>query len=194
MEKKMVNGRNPKASKKGERSINEPFAIVPKSVLFSQAFVALSKTERALLFEFMAQYTGKNNGKLLCSVKKLKIRGYASSDTLHRAKKVLLQAGFIFETVKGHRPNWASWYAITWRPLDSNDRYDPGVIDAFREFGHRAYMKVSVDEILMTRELLLKKKYVNPAEGEAECDTAPSSGFIAQFLVPTRGSIERKIH
>jgi len=53
----MVNGRNPKGSKKGEKAINEPFVAVFKSVLYSPAFVAFSKTERALLIEFMAQYT-----------------------------------------------------------------------------------------------------------------------------------------
>ena len=190
----MVNGRNPKGPKKGEKAINEPFVAVFKSVLYSPAFVALSKTERALLIEFMAQYTGKNNGRLLCSVKKLKSRGFTSSDTLYRAKKVLLAAGFIFETVKGHRPNWASWYALTWRPLDLDDRYDPDVIDTFRESGHRAYMKASVDAIIITRELLRQKKNVNPAEGQEEIDTAPSNGFIAQYLVPSRGTVERKIH
>ena len=190
----MVNGRNPKGPKKGEKAINEPFVAVFKSVLYSPAFVALSKTERALLIEFMAQYTGKNNGRLLCSVKKLKSRGFTSSDTLYRAKKVLLAAGFIFETVKGHRPNWASWYALTWRPLDPDDRYDPDVIDTFRETGYRAYMKASADAIIITRELLRQKKNANPTEGQEEIDTAPSSGFIAQYLVPSRGTVERKIH
>jgi hypothetical protein len=190
----MANGRNMKASKKGGKSINEPFAVVPKSALFSDAFLALNKVERALLFEFMAQYTGKNNGRLLCSVKKLKSRGYTSSDTLFRAKKVLLIAGFIFETVKGHRPNWASWYALTWRPLDYDDRYDAGVAAAFREAGQSAYLKASIDEIHTTRELLRKKKLFIPAEGHEDFNTVPSNGFIAEFLIPSRGTVDNRIH
>ena len=106
----------------------------------------------------------------------------------------MLAAGFIFETVKGHRPNWASWYALTWRPLDPDDRYDPDVIDTFRETGYRAYMKASADAIIITRELLRQKKNANTTEGQEEIDTAPSSGFIAQFLVPSSGTVERKIH
>ena len=190
----MANGRNPQSKMRGNKAFNESFAAIPKSVLYSPVFVALNKVERSLLFEFMAQYNGRNNGRLLCTTKKLKNRGFTSSDVLHRAKKVLIEAGMIYETVQGHRPNWASWYALTWRPLDEHERYDPGVEDDFRISGNRRFERVTPDQIQMVRESLLRKKNVIPSGGEERDDIRPSDGFIAEFLVPLRGTVSHIIH
>jgi len=189
----MANGRNPRVRRRGNTAFGESFAAIPKAVLYSPVFVALNKVERALLFEFMAQYNGRNNGRLLCTVKKLKYRGFTSSDVLHRAKKVLIEAGLIYETVQGHRPNWASWYALTWRPLDKHERYDPGVEVDFRVSGHRRFERVAVKQIQMTRESLLRKTSVIPSGREEKSDTRPSGGFIAEFLKPLRGTVSRTI-
>jgi hypothetical protein len=43
-----------------------------------------------------------------------------------------LEAGFIHETVTGHRPNKASWYAVTWRALDRLPGYDVGAAETFK--------------------------------------------------------------
>jgi hypothetical protein len=44
---------------------------------------------------------------LLLSRNFLEPRGWKSADVIHRAKQELLEAEFIFETVKGRRPNRA---------------------------------------------------------------------------------------
>lgn len=190
----MANGRNPRSKKRGDKAFNEVFAGIPKAVLYSPVFVALNKVERALLFEFMAQYNGTNNGRLLCTVKKLKNRGFTSSDVLHRAKKVLIQAGLIYETVQGHRPNWASWYALTWRPLDKSDRYDPGVQSDFPVSGHRRFERIGADQVQTARESLLRKKSVIPSDREERSDTRPPNGFVAEFLMPLRGTVSHVMH
>jgi hypothetical protein len=59
-------------------------------------------------------------------------RGWKSHDTLINAKCDLLASGFIFETVMGHRPNKASWYAVTWRALDKMAGYDAGTVEGFK--------------------------------------------------------------
>jgi hypothetical protein len=190
----MANGRNPRSNKRGDKAFNEAFAGIPMAVLYSPVFVALNKVERALLFEFMAQYNGRNNGRLICTKRKLKERGFNSSDVLHRAKKMLIEAGLIFETVQGHRPNWASWYALTWRPLDKSDRYDPGVEDDFRVSGQRRFERVSAHQVHMARESLLRKKPVIPSGREEKSDTRPLNGFVAEFLMPLRGTVSHVIH
>jgi hypothetical protein len=190
----MTNGRNPGNAKKGDRSFDGRFAGILTEALYSAAFVALNKVERALLLEFMAQYTGRNNGRLLCNVKKLKSRGFGSADTLHRAKRVLLAAGFIYETVQGHRPNKASWYALTWRPLDSSDRYDHGVIRDFRENGYKRYLLVSTAAVHSAREELLQKKLVIPMDGQTDSEIAPLDGKFMEFLIPQRGTVANIIH
>ena len=73
---------------------------------------------RALLFELARQFVRDNNGRFLASGAYLAKRGWKSADVITRAKRELLDAGFLFETVKGHRPNKASCYAVTWRTLD----------------------------------------------------------------------------
>ena len=75
----MANGRNMRAHKKGDKAFTESFTAIPKSVLYGQAYTALNKVERALFLEFALQYTGRNNGRLLCSVKQLKKRSGAIS-------------------------------------------------------------------------------------------------------------------
>ena len=103
------------------------FIALPWSVVDAKAFRQVSATARALLIELARQldpgYT--NNGRLLLTRKFLAPRGWRSADVISRAKKELLLAGLIHETVRGARPNKASWYAVTWHPLPHHPRYDP---------------------------------------------------------------------
>lgn len=108
------------------------FVALPLSVLKSPAYRGLSVYARALLVDVVMQYGGSNNGSLLCSRVKMAELGWRSVDTLTNARKELLEAKLLFLTVQGHRPNKASWYAVTWRPLDKNDGYDPGTVETFR--------------------------------------------------------------
>ncbi len=190
----MANGRNTRAHKKGDKAFTESFTAIPKSVLYGPAYTALNKVERALFLEFALQYTGRNNGRLLCSIKQLKKRGFNSSDTLHRAKKVLLEAGLIYETVIGCRPNKASWYALTYRPLDPSDYYDPGVIEDFRKYGADRYKRVSATNVADTRTSLNRKQNVSPPHEQEEARIAPLDGLIKGYLVPSHGAIERVFH
>lgn len=116
-----------KAHQKGSSRDGGGFVALPWSVLDCPAYRALSHPAKSLLIEFSRQYVRDNNGRLLASTKYLKNRGWNSADVIHRAKLELVQAGLIYETVKGHRPNKASWYAITWQNLDKDSRYDTGV-------------------------------------------------------------------
>lgn len=63
-------------------------------------------------------------------------RGWKSKETLNNAKKELLGACLIVETVKGARPNKCSLYALTWYALDDCD----GKLDiSARSFPRGAY-------------------------------------------------------
>lgn len=114
------------------------FVALPWSVIDCPAFSKLSHPARSLLIEFARQFVRDNNGRLLASSAYLASRGWTSNDVITRAKRELLEAGFIFETVKGQRPNKAGWYAVTWRTLDKIPGYDPGVTVAFER---KAYMR-----------------------------------------------------
>lgn len=100
------------------------FIALPWSVLDSRAYGRLSHPARSLLLEIARQFVRDNNGRLLASGTYLRERGWNSSDVITRAKRELIDAGLIFETVAGHRPNKASWYAVTWRALDRHPAYD----------------------------------------------------------------------
>jgi hypothetical protein len=102
------------------------FVAIPWVVLDSQAYLGLSHPARALLLEIARQDVRNSNGRLLLSSKHLAKRGWKSNDTIHRAKSELLDAGLIYETVKGHRPNKASWYAVTWYKLYPHRGFDVG--------------------------------------------------------------------
>ena len=114
----MANARNPK--RKGHDTSRDQggFIALPWSVLDCPAYARLSHPARGLLLELARQFVRDNNGRLLASRAYLFERGWKSADTITNAKRELLAAGFIHETVMGHRPNKASWYAVTWRSLD----------------------------------------------------------------------------
>lgn len=101
------------------------FYQVSAVLLQSKAYIALSANAKALLMDMLEQYHGDDNGRLICTWAHMhEKRGWKSRDTLNKARNELLVAGFLFETVKGRRPNRASWFALTFFALDPNDDYD----------------------------------------------------------------------
>jgi hypothetical protein len=132
----MANGRN--KGQKGDTG-RDPggFVALPWSVLDCPAYARLSHPARSLLLEFARQIKKDDNGRLLASGAYLAKRGWNSTDVVTRAKRELLAAGFIFETVMGQRPNKASWYAVTWRRLDRIPGYDAGTVELFERGAYR---------------------------------------------------------
>ena len=128
---------------KGNR-VGEAFLALPYSVLNSPLFLALTPHAVKLLLDVAAQYRGDNNGDLAMAWKLMKPRGWRSEATLHKAKNELLDAGFLYETRKGRRPNVCSLFALTWPMLDKNDKFDPGAAAGFirGEFRFKAPLKV----------------------------------------------------
>jgi hypothetical protein len=126
--------------------------------------------------EFARQFVRDNNGRLLASSAYLEKRGWKSVDVITRAKRELLEAGFIFETVKGQRPNKASWYAVTWRALDNCAGYDPSTKGAFER---GAYLKSTP----------LKIKALTPPDGVGSDQIAPPHGARTRTTTPSHGAI-----
>jgi hypothetical protein len=126
--------------------------------------------------EFARQFVRDNNGRLLASSAYLAKRGWKSVDVITRAKRELLEAGFIFETVKGQRPNKASWYAVTWHALDNCAGYDPSTKGAFER---SAYLKNTP----------LKIKALTPPDGVGSDQIAPPHGVRKGAATPSHGAI-----
>jgi hypothetical protein len=96
--------------------------LIPHVVLNSEAFMMLSGNAVKLLIDIAQQYNVRNNGALLCSWRYMsEKRGWASKETLNRARAELLDHQLICQTVQGRMPNKASWYALTWAALDKLD-------------------------------------------------------------------------
>ena len=132
----MANGRN--KTRKGDTGRDGGgFIALPWSVLDCPGYARLSMHARALLLEVARQYHRDDNGRMLLSRAYLKTRGWKSVDMLTKAKRELLDAGFIFQTVMGHRPNRASWYAVTWRALDKLPGYDAGAAECFERGAYK---------------------------------------------------------
>ena len=149
------------------------FIALPWSVVDCPAYRLLSHPARSLLIEFARQYVQDNNGRLLASGKHLSKRGWKSADVIQRAKIELIDGGFIYETVKGHRPNKASWYAITWQNLDKHAGYDAGAWEGWKS----------------ARSGYLQIKEVIPSKGVMGKVIAPSSGVVLPQSIPSGGTI-----
>jgi hypothetical protein len=171
----MANARN--RGQKGDTGRDAGgFVALPWSVLDCPAYARLSHPAKALLFELARQFVRDNNGRMLLSSAYLAKRGWKSADVITRAKRELLAAGFIFETVKGHRPNRASWYAVTWRTLDKLPGYDTG---AALTFERGAYQKSAP-----------LKKSLMPSHGVERPATAPPHGVEKMLSTPPHGAIK----
>jgi len=149
------------------------FVAMPWSVLDCQAYRLLSHPARSLLAEFARQYVQDNNGRLLASGKYLSKRGWKSADVIQRAKRELVEGGFIYETVKGHRPNKASWYAITWQNLDKHSGYDAGVWEGWQS-ARSGYSQI---------------KAIIPLKGVVGKIIAPPCGVVIHPPIPLGGTI-----
>jgi hypothetical protein len=165
----MANARN--SGRKGDRGRDSGgFVATPWSVLDCPAYADLSHPARSLLIEIDRQFVRDNNGRLLASAAYLSKRGWNSVDVITRAKRELIAAGFIHETVKGHRPNKASWYAVTWRALDRLPGYDEGTAATFVR---GAYQNASL----------------RPSHGAKARSIAPSPGVAKPSPRPSHGAI-----
>ena len=171
----MANGRNTRSRVDSSR-VAGGFVALPWDVLDSPAYAGLSHPARSLLMELARQYVRHNNGSLLASRAYLASRGWKSADVIQRAKDELLAAGFIHETVKGHRPNTASRYAVTWYTLDSLPGYDVGAVESFRRGAYR------------------ENAILSPSGGTGSATIVPSHGTGRLAAVPSHGTIRTRKH
>ena len=157
---------------------------LPWTVLDCAAYARLSHPARSLLMEFARQFVRDNNGRLLASTAHMKKRGWKSHDVVQRATRELVAAGFIHQTVMGHRPNKASWYAVTWRALDKLPGYDPGAAETFRR---GAYQNAP-----LSPPHGIEKPPIDPRGGIGRPRPAPSGGSIEQLSgalsIPSHGN------
>lgn len=181
----MANGRG--QGRKGD-SGRDPggFVALPWSVLDSAAYGRLSHPARSLLMEFARQFVRDNNGRLLAAYGYLSKRGWRSADVITRAKRELLEAGFIYETVKGQRPNKASWYAITWRALDHLPGYDIGARLSFERGAYRC--GPLLPDVAKLRGQA--NRSLRPSNGVARSAIAPSDGVGVVATAPSHGAIK----
>lgn len=165
----MANGRS-KGSKGDSGRDSGGFVALPWTVLDCASYARLSHPARSLLWEFARQFVRDNNGRLLASSAYLKKRGWNSHAVIQRATRELVEAGFIHQTVMGHRPNKASWFAVTWRALDKLLGYDAGAAETFRR---GAYQNAPLI----------------PSRGVERPSIAPSGGAGGRRSIPSGGSI-----
>jgi len=173
----MSNGRSPGKKRDTSRD-SGGFVALPFAVLDCAAYLSLSVHAKALLLEVARQFNSKapNNGRLLLSRAHLAPRGWNSNDMIMKAKRELLDTGFIFETAKGARPNKAGWYAVTWRALDKINGFDFG---AERAFERSAYRKNAT----------IQNASLRPPHGTGKAAIAPPHGTESPPPVPPHGAI-----
>lgn len=183
----MANGRNKLRRGDAGRDAGG-FVALPWVVLDCPAYAQLSMHARALLLEVARQVTRDNNGWLLLSRGYMAGRGWNSVDMLTKAKRELLGAGFIFETVKGQRPNKAARYAVTWRALDRRPGYDTGTAEAFQRGAYRLQDPVQIAPPVPPHGTEKNASLV-PSHGPIESPIAPSHGTERAPTVPPHGTI-----
>lgn len=148
-----------------------PFVAMPHAVLLSAAYTNLGYPAKVLLHELALQYKRDNNGRLLASRSYLATRGIKSPDVIGRALKELMESGLIHQTVMGHFPKTASWYAVTWRTLDRHPSYDHGAVESFVRGAYRDDMQ--------------KNAPPTPLKGPVKNDVLGMSGVQVRPVIAT---------
>ncbi len=179
----MANGRSPSRKRDTGRDAGG-FIALPWAVIDSAAYMSLSHASKALLVEVARQLRSDNNGSLLLSGRYLLTRGWKSNDVNQRAKGELIGAELVFETVKGSRPNKASWYAVTWRALDKIVGFDPGAERAFERGAYRKLdlLKVGHKNASLTPSAGVRRPLIAPADGVETLAAIPADGAIRPVL------------
>ncbi len=176
--------------KRADRDGGDSFVLIPNVVLNSKAYLSLSAHAKVLLIDIAQQYKGYNNGKLLCTPKYLSKRGWNSSDMLTKAKRQLIKAKLIHETVLGSRPNRASWYAITWVSLDKLPGYDAGAEALFPRGGYNEASVTKIEAVIPKRGAT--RPTVVPPSGVDSPATTPHNGAVSsqrrKLLIPQGGN------
>jgi len=97
------------------RRESKPFSAVPKDVIAMLQKKRTSPSAYKLLIDLFEQYNGNNNGDLSCAFSVFKFKGWRSKMTLTKAKKELIEQGFIEKTRQGLRsPPICDLFAVTW--------------------------------------------------------------------------------
>jgi hypothetical protein len=162
---------------------------LPWAVLDCPAYARLSMHARALLLEVARQYVRDNNGRLLLSRAYMGPRGWKSMDMLNKAKNELVAGSFIFQTVMGHRPKKASWYAVTWRALDKLPGYDVGTLEGFKR---GAYHQTSplIEPPIAPPHGTGNGASLRPPHGTVRASTVPPHGTETPAIAPPHGAVE----
>lgn len=105
-------------------AIGYRFIAVPKLLVASSEWQALPFRARALALDLMAQYSGKNNGRLCPAYEAMRRSGWKSKDQLGKAKRELLATRFCIQTRMGHPPRTPEWLGFTWWRLDWHESMD----------------------------------------------------------------------
>lgn len=102
-----------RSSKKPPETINCLFSAIPHAVLDSRAFTGATDKAKALLFAFIRQHSGSNNGHIQITPQWLKKQGFTSSGNW-KARDELLERGLIIQTRWGGLNAGPNYFALSW--------------------------------------------------------------------------------
>jgi hypothetical protein len=101
------------ADKTGRSKFPEPFVLLRRYLLDSEAYRSLKPIPRAAYTELRRRYNGSNNGEISCSIREMADRINCSKDSASDAFDELLAKGFIkqarpasFHFKVRHAPTW----------------------------------------------------------------------------------------
>jgi hypothetical protein len=130
---------------------------------------------------------------MLLSLVYMNTRGWFSAGVIQKAKQELLDSGFIFETVKGHWPKTASWYAVTWRALDKLPGFDPGAAECFERGAYR-HAVAKAKRPAPNCKNPKNGAVLIPRDGTYKAPIVPPHGIERPSIVPSHGTIKAGFH
>ncbi|MBL4802232.1 MAG: hypothetical protein JKY45_10085 [Emcibacter sp.] len=112
-----------KVNSQGRSKNTDSFVALPRYLIKSVAYIALTPTAKALYTQFLYKFTGNNNGEIFMSVRMAAKLIPCSNNTAHKALLDLVDKGFIKAKQKGsfsYKQRHATEWIITLHNYSGN--------------------------------------------------------------------------
>lgn len=167
-----------KKNRKPVESVSGSYTPIPHAVLDSKAFMEAKHRAKAMLFEFIRQHNGRNNGHMHATSSWLSKRGWLSKEAISKAVTELERRGLILKTKHGGLNAGPSLFALTWIQITDYS----GLDIRQKAYWPGAWADNTIPPEQTTRRVKKRETppgnwgSTDPTAGEASPSTAPAAG------------------
>lgn len=165
------------------------FVMIVASVYTTPAFRTLPSAATKLYVDLRTQYNGYNNGRIVCTLSRLRERGWVSDGTLTRALWTLLERGLLIRTREGKPGPFrtCAYYAFADLPVVKDETH--GILGANPKHEYSSWVDgTSFAPGSKARKISPNRRYKEnvplPDRGQSSSETRNDTAANDEVLMP----------